>query len=257
MPVFRLDSENKQLQVIISQLRSNRRNNKDEVDSIILERNQLKESVEAQKDELTKLRIQVNDNIRIAETNYSASLLGELESLKKVYQATNQELHEYKSSYSLLEQRCHQIQSSHDVFVSDHLGLKQDLANRETELNNMRSIVHQLEEQYKSQLGRFQAEQQSKLKAQEQELKRKHDKIMEEFQIKFDEQSAQLKEAKQKIETEMLLRRKAEVEMRRDKKKMEAGFESTLKQMQNSNIDNMVDRTLVANLIVSYIQRRR
>ena len=157
----------------------------------------------------------------------------------------------------MMEQRCHQLQSNHEVLVTDHLLLKQDLFNRETELANMRSIVHQLEEQYKSQLSRINVEHQSKLKLCEHDVQKKHEKQIEEYQLKFENQDKLLKEVKQKLDTEVLLRRKAEVEMKRDKQKIESGFENTLKQLKNTNIDTMVDRTLVANLIVSYIQRRR
>ena len=59
------------------------------------------------------------------------------------------------------------------------------------------------------------------------------------------------------IETEMLLRRKMELDMKRERKKMELTLSTALNQVHNNNTEDMIDRTMIGNLIVSYIQRPR
>lgn len=53
-----------------------------------------------------------------------------------------------------------------------------------------------------------------------------------------------------------LMRRKIEVEFNGEKRKMQQTLEVTIAQLNNSQRD-VIDRTLVANLVVSYFKKRR
>ena len=59
-----------------------------------------------------------------------------------------------------------------------------------------------------------------------------------------------------KLDDEMLFRRKAEIDMNTEKRRMAKTLDSALKQLQNSRED-VVDRALIANLIVNYFHRNR
>ena len=62
--------------------------------------------------------------------------------------------------------------------------------------------------------------------------------------------------AEQVASDQELLRRKAEMDYNRERRKIQSTLETTLSQLSNSQQD-VVDRALMANLICSYFQRRR
>ncbi len=55
---------------------------------------------------------------------------------------------------------------------------------------------------------------------------------------------------------EQLLRRRMEIEIAAEKRKMQNALEAAITQLQNSQTD-AVDRTLIANLLVSFFKRNR
>ena len=61
---------------------------------------------------------------------------------------------------------------------------------------------------------------------------------------------------KAKLTDEALLRRKAELDMNAEKRRMQKTLEGAVAQLRNSQAD-VVDRTLISNLIISYFKRKR
>ena len=65
-----------------------------------------------------------------------------------------------------------------------------------------------------------------------------------------------VKQQEEIINEDALHRRKMELDLIAEKKKMQRTLEDALRGLKNSQED-VVDRTLIANLIVSYFQRKR
>ena len=75
-----------------------------------------------------------------------------------------------------------------------------------------------------------------------------------EWKQKLADAQDELHESKQRVEDEALLRRKAQIDLNNEKKKMQKSLEGTLAQLRNNQAD-VVDRALIANLVASYFEK--
>jgi chromosome segregation ATPase len=250
-----LEEEKKQLNVIISQLRSTRRVNKDENDSVLAERNHFREQCEQLQAELLALRGQ--QQAQAAEAAYIAELEGSLQSSRDAQEQLLRASTELQDRFDGLEKQHHDGQLALEALASDHIIAKQDLENRERELGNMMSIIANVEGDSKAAVARLVKEHEARLEALRESASaalRESDARHEALQLA---DRAALKELRGQVEHEQALRRKLEVETRREKKRMEASVETALKQLKNTDMEGVVDRTLIANLITTYVQQRR
>ena len=94
------------------------------------------------------------------------------------------------------------------------------------------------------------------MKSKQMEYELNINEIKENWQVKLDMQNEQKLALERKVDDEALLRRKAEIDMNTEKRRMAKTLDAALLQLNNSRED-VVDRAMIANLIVNYFHRNR
>ena len=172
-----------------------------------------------------------------------------LTTMTSLYQATQREL-------SDRERTIYDYEGKIEVYQSDLKVTKQDLAIRSKELENIHLAMNRMEKEYQLNLKKIDESSNAKLKRYENECNHKIQEEIQVYQLKIDVLEKELKEKQLQIEDEVLLKRKLEIEMITEKKKLSTTLQHALNQLQNSQNDS-VDRVLIKNLIVRYFQQRR
>ncbi len=249
-----MEAENRQLQVVIAQLRQVRKTNKGEEENLLGERDELRVQNAAQLSEIARLEKAVAVNAGSAEQvgKLRAELSGALNRALFLEQA----LDETKRLLAALEITSYQKQSQLDICTSDLLLLRQDLELRSTEVRNLMEALSQVQREKTTEVLRAQDELEGRTEQLRRELEVRFQLAEAEWQAKMDAADQGRLEAVQRSEDEQLFRRKAEMDFQQEKRKVQATLESALQQLNNSQQD-VVDRTLIANLLVSYFKRRR
>ena len=73
---------------------------------------------------------------------------------------------------------------------------------------------------------------------------------------KYQNLLEQYTKLQQQLEDEILIKKQLHINMNNEKQKLQKSIEHIIIQLQNSTKD-VIDRTLISNLIVSYFQRNR
>lgn len=248
--------EGKQLHQVIAQLRSVRRNNKEDLDEITLERDDLKTKLNALSQEVTTLR----ENLKS-----STALISEAQTLKMEHaQATNQlklqsqSLEEALTQMAVLEKECYDKEAALEALKADNLLIQQDLDIRTVELENLHSAIQQMQRDKDVTIRRLNQDFESRLEQMRSEEKT----LLMTKEALWAEKEAEFKNIKTALEQtctdQTLLRRKAEMDFNTEKRRMQKSLEGALTQLRNATSnEDVVDRQLIANLIVSYFKRRR
>ena len=148
------------------------------------------------------------------------------------------------------------VESQLEATISDFLIAKQDLSLKSAELENLHRVISGIEKEKTAAIKRSEEGFDERVKKLKQEWVTRLDELREEHEGNICMIRKQLEEAKLRIQDEELLRRKMELDMTAEKKKMHKTLENALSQLQNSQED-CVDRVLVKNLIVTYFQQKR
>lgn len=134
--------------------------------------------------------------------------------------------------------------------------IQHDLKQRNIELNNLHIALGQLQKERDDIIKRINSEQDKKIQNVIDDVKANYIIIEENYKKEIIDKDNINHLLKEKLEDESLLRRKAEIEFNNEKKKMQKTLETALIQIRNTD-DDVVDRVLVTNLFVDYIQKRR
>ena len=242
------------MQKVISQLRSVRSAKIGDTESAVAERDELRRVNAAQSDELVRVRQELH------QSSIDGEALGrmreELMSMGSQLKASEECLFSARYSIALLEKDVYDRESELEVTRSDMLLLRQGYDQRNIEVVNLKDALQQVE---------------SEKSYQNSQVVREYDRKVSSLSERYE---CQLKEVelqwKQKLQVELdryielvrdnelkeLLLRKAEMDYLRERKKMQQTIEGALAQLSNSQQD-VIDRMLVANLIVNYFQRHR
>ena len=154
------------------------------------------------------------------------------------------------------EKAQYDLQAQLDATTSDLKISRQDMAVKTKELENVLSAIESLErdkvallrrseEVHSEKMARAQREWVSRL----EEIRREHEEVEGSFRSRE-------RELEMRLEEEVLLRRKMEMDVSVEKRKMNKTLEHALKQLQNSQADS-VDRVLVKNLLLTYFKQKR
>jgi len=162
-----------------------------------------------------------------------------------------------KEQYSSCERDSRAYKHDSTVLVSDIAVLRGELKAQEIQNANTRSVISNIEEDFKRKVSILE----NKYKSEINQLNKMHEthcvSVADGMSTLEKQWEAEKVTLNSSIETEMLLRRKMELDMKRERKKMELTLSTALNQVHNNNTEDMIDRTMIGNLIVSYIQRRR
>jgi chromosome segregation ATPase len=245
-----METDNKNLQVVIGQLRNAGRTKTGEAESIQLELQQLKS---------------LNNNLLKDAEEYKR-LLKRFEKFDIIVQERDQyqlklqqlelQISDMKLHQALTEKDLYAKSTANDILQSELKMMKHDLDQRLEEVNNLQDAIQQMQSEHKYEINHFksmiqEAHKQVNLEKLAEVLKEK-----EELVNQITDLDGQNKKLREQCEDQLLLRRQIELSFHQEKRKMQQSLEQVVAQMKNSTHD-VIDRTLIANLIVSYFQRRR
>ena len=261
----RLETESRQLHQVIAQLRQARRSNQENAESAIADRESQQNIIDQQTKELTILR-ELKAKYSASESK-SDAMSSELEMLrssvemsKSSYETTIMELksqlEDTKRQYAQVEVQKYEVESQLEASVSDVMIIRHDLSLRNQELENLHKALNNLEKEYENKMRVIKNENQSKIDLIEQEWLSKSNDEKEFLAQDIEFYKKKVEEVEEKCQDEILMRRKLEMDISAEKRKLNHTLEIALNKLQHSQEDT-VDRTLVKNLVVTYFRQRR
>jgi len=254
--LHKAETESKQLHQVILQLRSVRRNNKEDLDGITTERDELKAKVQTLFQDLVNLKENLKN--KTALVNDTQTLKSEHAHAISELKARSQSLEEALIQLASLEKECYDKDAALEALKADNLLTQQDLNIRTIELENLHAAIQQMQREKEVAIRRIHQDFECRLdKAREEEraMLLTKDALWREKEAEFNSLRISME---QKCTDQSLLRRKAEIDFNAEKRRMQKTLEGALIQLRNATSnDDVVDRQLIANLIVSYLKRRR
>jgi hypothetical protein len=261
----RMETESRQLHQVISQLRQARRSNQENADTAIADRESQQNIIDLQLQELIELRvIKMKYHSSESEGNSIRAKLDMLQSSVEKTKLTNaskissleDQLDETKRQLAQVEREKYEVESNLEASVSDVMIIRHDLALRNQELENLHKALNSLEKDYENKMRVIKNENQGKIDVIEQEWleKSKDEKDFLAQDVEFYKKKVE--EIEEKCQDEILLRRKLEMDISAEKRKLNQTLELALNKLHHSQED-VVDRTLVKNLVVTYFRQRR
>lgn len=257
----RLEVENKQLHQVILQLRNVRKVSKEDVDSLQVERDELKRNCDLYKAENAQLSERLKSQ---EEAVHSASKLqeeitefqGKILEYEEARHTGMLVIDEKKREIARLEKIIYDSQVANDVSAADIRMLNEDLTRKDMELQNLRHALERAESEQEQTKQILHNDFEKKLVAIESKCKTDMAESDALWEIKLKDVSAAVKITEQLLQDARILQRKAEVDLAAEKKRMQKTVEHAISQIRNT-VDDVVDRALIANLLVSYFKRNR
>ena len=248
--ITKLDSENKQLNVIINQLRSARRTSKEDIDTVVTERDELKQQLLQRDKTIQELneKITFQDEIETVEAELDkykgqyTRILGDHENLKNVVSRLEKELYDKKNALEVLQ--------------VDNLGLQEDLDSRQIELQNLHLALENMRNEGEQKIRQLVSEHATKVASIEHAYSQSTANSETSYRKTLQEYEDTIKNLTITCDDVALLQRKYEIDLNHEKKKMQQQLNEALNQLGETKGD-VVDRVLVTNLIVNYFERNR
>eukprot|EP01041_Mallomonas_annulata_P006297 gene6297-12742_t len=259
------ETENRQLHQVIAQLRQVRKVSKEDIDSIIIERDEFKKNNEVYIQEIDKLKQSLSslnsDKDRFAQVwieltatrDCLTTLQNESEKKIQFLESNSEELRRVNGQ---LQQREYEIKASLEASKADHSLLEQDIIQLQIEIKNLNNAIKNTQNErdvLKNKLNiekEFYEDKIKEIKILEQNISYEKNKIF------IDDLKSKISELQQEVEDSVLIRRKMELEMNQEKLKMQKAMTVTIEKLHNNQEDN-IDRALIKNLIITYFRRNR
>jgi chromosome segregation ATPase len=200
----------------------------------------------------------LQESLRVFTANDAtvAQLREDVSQIASRLSASERNLESTRRMLAQREQECYDKNAELEVTRSDMQIARQDLERKIMEVANLQEAVSQIESEKNFAVSRYQrdlAERTSTFKLQAEEEK---SRIEGELRRQLEEERARRQQLEASTQEYELFYRKADMEFNKEKKKMQRTLENALQQLSNSQAQ-VIDRMLVANLIVSYFKRRR
>lgn len=261
----KLETEVRQLHQVISQLRQARRSNQENVESAKADRESQNAIIERQNQELSDLRVYKAKFMSSEEKN--ESLTRELNHLRSDYHASESsatsristlesDVAGLRQQLATCEAEKYDVEARLEAARSDVMIARHDLSLRSQELENLHAAISSMEKEHEGRMRAARLDQQGKLEALEEEWARKLEGEKEFYLQDVEFYKQRVEEWEERVQDERLLRRKMEIEMSAEKSNMHNTLKEALDKLQHSQEDT-VDRTLVKNLVVTYIRQKR
>lgn len=250
----RLETEGRQLHQVIAQLRQARRSNQESADTAQADRESYQSTIASQQRELDTLR-GAQRQLLLAESARdsavrSSSLLGAEVS------ALEDRLEEAVRQAARQESRAYEAESRLEAAQSAELILRHDLSLRTLELENLHAALSSIEKECESRVRGVRNEHQKKILSLEEEWHERSESEKEALLQDADFYRQKVQLAEERAQDEVLLRRRLEMDMSAEKRRLSGALEEALHRLQHSQED-VVDRTLVKNLVVTYFRQKR
>lgn len=252
--VTRLETEGRQLHQVIAQLRQARKTTRGDEESAVQERDELRVAHVALQNEVARLEKMVASVTANAEQ--VARLKGELSNALNKSVFLEQSLEEAKRQLATLENISYQRESQLDIARSDLLLARSDLDQRSQEVRNLVEALSQVQRDRDGEAAHAQLAVAERVEQARAEMAASAARKEQEWMDKFRVLDAQRQTAERLEEEQELRLRKAEMDFAAEKRRVQKTLEGALSQLSNSQHD-VIDRQLIANLLVSYFKRRR
>lgn len=249
-----MEVDNKNLRTVIAQLRQARRATTGEEENAVAERDELKVLCASLQADVNRLERQVANISEHADSALFVKV--ELTQTVSALRAAEEALDDARRRIAQLERDCYYKDTELDVTRSDILLVRQELQQRCIEVSNLKDALSQVTEESTFKSSRFQRELNEKLDDTRRQADLQLKLVEEEWHLKLQDEVSKRIIIEQTSQDRELLLRKAEMDFSKEKVKMQRTLEGALAQLSNSQRD-VIDRTLVANLIVSYFKRKR
>lgn len=252
-----LETEKEQLNVMLSQYLESIKSKKESLSNITAERDELRDKVASLSNAWSRDSQQLSKySSQLASDNHEKNQMSiEMYNLQSTLESVENDLQMKLEIIADLEKNNYDLTVLSDTLQSDNLLLKQDLDQRKIEINNLHRAMDFVNSE-KQQLEKDMGKQQHSLI---EDTKKAHEEHLATTQSQWQQiirdKEEEILLANQRVEDEMLLRRKAQMELNTEKKTMQKSLEKAVNQMTNTH--DSVDRALVANLIVSYFKQKR
>lgn len=246
--------EARQLHQVIVQLRQGRRALKAEEDDAVAERDALREQVFALTLELQTLR---ECSVESADSEARVEALSsELVETRRRCASLESQLDAAVQSVAVLERASYDSGTAAENLRVDAMVARRELQQKAAELSNLHAALLAFERDSSA----AQRKTNEVWRQRQDDLRAEFDQQLEatvrewEARLKAQEQLTQAQE--QRVREEEVARRKLLQDAGAERQRMQQTMQTALKQLQNSQ-DDVVDRALVANLLSSYLGRRR
>ena len=239
---------------MISQLRQVRKTTKGESDSAVAERNELRTLCTSLQEQVASLEQRLS--LCSASAEAVPYLRDELAQAQSSLFVAEKSLEAARRRVALLEKDLYDKDSELEVTRSDMLLVRQELDRRALEVGNLKEAVHQVEAERSFTVARMQREHADRVEELQRATTQQQAQLQDGLSLRLQEEQARCAKLAEAAQDAELLQRRAELEFGKEKKKMQRTLENALAQLSNSQ-QEVIDRMLVANLIVSYFKRRR
>lgn len=221
---------------------------------MLSERDELRKRIESLTNEyqrLSRLSAQANDELAKYQMNEK-----EFAILRERYIKLDRELSQQQQTNLSLEKDKYDLEAKLEVLTTDLKLINKDLEQREIEIANLNSSIMYFEKEKENDRLKFRRDYENQLQIYRKRMDDDLESMETVWKEKIKQYEKSIKDLELRLQDEQLLRRKAEVDINQDRKRMQHTLNEALERLKNSQED-VVDRTLVANLIVSYFKRKR
>lgn len=218
------------------------------------ERDELRVSTAAQLAEIARLERALSFNA--ASSDLVVKLRSELSGALNKIVFLEKALEDAKRQLSSLESSYYHKEAQLDIATSDLLLVRQELEQRAQEVRNLVEALAQIQRDSAGESGRLERQLADKTLKIQQGYEERQRGVEADWRARLEAAEEARRLAEQQSEDHQLFRRKAELDCNAEKRRVQKTLEGALQQLSNSQQD-VIDRTLVANLLVSYFKRRR
>jgi hypothetical protein len=247
---LRLEDENRQLHLVISQLRSARRTSQETVDLALADKQNYILTIQQQETQIETLNQRLND---------MSLSLQDLVHLKKEVA----EFYDIRAEYELLQRKetennrvRYELEGRIEVLRTEVKGYEQEAKLKKREIESLHRVMIEREKEIERERDRERDRERQLMEDKEKVWCGIRDRERNENEEKVKELHEIIQERDRSIEEEKILKRKMEIDMIAEKKRLQVMLQHALSQLQNSQNDS-VDRILIKNLILRYFQQRR
>lgn len=251
---YSAEDEQRKLHQVITQLRSLRRTKDGEEQSAQQEVAHLRH--------LQQSLAQDNDSLRqlVASLESSETLVVKYREQIEALTASNHQLEstlrETKRYLAVKEKQFYDQSSALDVAQSEQRLLRQEISLRLQEIGNLQDALAHIESEHQNKLSALRSHMQS-MEVEKQVYAQSYAaQQAETWKVSLQDAQRQCQQFQRQAEDATLMLRQEQLAIQQEKKKMQSALEDVVRQLRNSSQD-VIDRVLVANLVVSYFQRRR
>lgn len=252
--MYSAEDENRKLHQVIAQLRSLRRAKDGEEQSAQQELQHLRslqQSLTRENDELKRLA----HELETLKPQWH-SLQTQYADLLAVNTQLEEALLENKRSLAEKEQQCYDQLTTIDVLQAEQRLLQQEINLRTQEIDNLNDALAHIDREHATQLQSLRRQVQDTEASKETYAQQIAAQQAEQWKIALVDAQRRTQALTQQYEDAELRHRQQQLQWSQEKQTMQRTLANTIESLQHSSRD-VIDRTLMANLLVQYFQRKK